>query len=221
MRAVGPGPAGNAAVGTCATFASKPGDAIVGIIAAGVDAETAVDAQVACVGRVSAVFVVLTGATACDETTGEVFAAGKKANFTGRTRVLGVTQGVHIRTAGAERAGLAPGATAIDTTVDTSIDATVDAAVGTTVDTAVGTAVGTGIDAAVRKQKAAVRIDGGILGTRGGGRVTATGRDRSGQHEVSKESHGLRLGAGVETSGRSRRSLARPTLCRIPRPEGP
>lgn len=146
--------------------------------------------------------VVLAGAAACDETTGEVFTAGKKANFTGRTRVLGVTQGVHVRTGGAERAGLAPGATAIDTSVETAVDTAIDTTVDTAIDTSIDTAVGTSIDAAVRKQKAAVRIDGGILWTRGGGRVTATGRDRSGQHEVSKESHGLRLGPVVEMSGR-------------------
>jgi len=110
MGAVGTGPAGNTAVGTGAILARESGDAVVGIIATGFDTEATVDRQLAIVGRISAVSVVCASATAYGETTRQVFATRGKTNLTGRTRVLGITEDVEIRTAGTERAPPAPGA---------------------------------------------------------------------------------------------------------------
>ena len=69
MRTVRTRLARNAAVDAGAVLASKARNAIVGVVTARLDAQTTLDAQVARVGRVAAVLVVLAAATTGDETT--------------------------------------------------------------------------------------------------------------------------------------------------------
>ena len=59
MRAVDAGHARDTTIRAGAVLASKPGDAVVGIIATGFDTEAAVDRQLAVIGKASAVFVTL------------------------------------------------------------------------------------------------------------------------------------------------------------------
>ena len=182
MRAISAGLARNATIGAGAVLAGKTGDAVVGIIATLLDAETAVNGLVACIGRVYAVLVVRAGAATGDEAARKVFASsGGKTDLTDGARVLGVAQGIRVGAGWTDSTSLAPGATTIGLAV---IDTTIDAAIGAAT-----------IDTALWENDAPIRIDRAIVprivGRRRGGRLATAGRDRSGQQEVSKETHGL------------------------------
>jgi hypothetical protein len=90
MRTVRARLARNAAVRTDVVFTSKARDAIVGVATARLDAQATSDAQVARIGRVAAVLVVLATATAGDETTRQVLAARRKTDFADRAWLVGV-----------------------------------------------------------------------------------------------------------------------------------
>ena len=90
MRTVRTRLARNAAVDTGAVLASKARNTIVGVITARLDAQTTPYVQVARVGRVAAVLVVLAAATTGNETTQQVLAAGRKTDFAHRARLVGV-----------------------------------------------------------------------------------------------------------------------------------
>jgi hypothetical protein len=141
------------------------------------------------VSGIRTVPVVLAGAATGDEAAREVLAAGEKANLAGGAWVFGIAEGVWVRAGRTQRAGGAPGATAIGlAAIDTAIDAAVDAAI----DAAIRVAT---IDTSLRKTEAPIRIGRAIaariVDRRRSGRLATAGRDRSGQQEVSKESHWL------------------------------
>ena len=184
--------AGHPAICASASLAREPGYAIVGVIAAPIGANAAVDAQLAGIRWVAAVLVVAAGAATGDEAARKILAARGEAHFTGGAGVVLVAEVVLVGTAGTKDAGFAPGTASIG---EASIQTRVRAAIGHTAvgHTAVGnTAVG---NLAVGKQLPTVHARV-IDGRRVGGRFTATGRSRSGQHEVSKEAHGKGDGPG-------------------------
>ncbi len=90
MRTVRTRLARNAAVDAGLVLASKARDAVVGVVTARLDAQTTPDAQVALVGPVAAVLVVLATTPTGDETTRQVLAAGPKTDFAHRARLVGV-----------------------------------------------------------------------------------------------------------------------------------
>jgi hypothetical protein len=90
MRTVRTRLARNAAVDTGVVLASKARNTIVGVITARLDAQTTLDAQVARIGRVAAVLVVLAPATTDDETTRQVLAARRKTDFAHRAWLVRV-----------------------------------------------------------------------------------------------------------------------------------
>ena len=177
MRTVRARLAGDTAVDTGVALAGKPGNAIVRVVTAWIDAQAASDAQVALVGRIAAVGSVVASAAAGDETTREVVAAGRKTDLTHRAWAVCVAQGVRVWTRRAERARGAP--RAIDSAAATG------AAVSSHAPDATGSARAP-IDAAVQ-------IDAGAAfrtwRKRGGSRFTTTGHSCSSQQNVSKETH--------------------------------
>jgi hypothetical protein len=186
VRAISAGLARNATIGAGAVLAGKTGNAVVGIIATLLDAETAVNGLVACIGRVCAVLVVRAGAATGDEAARKVFASsGGMTDLTDGARVLEVAQGIRVGAGSADSTSVAPGATTIGLA---AIDAAVDAAIYPAIRL-------TTIDTTLRKHDATIRIGRGIVarivGRRRGGRLATAGRDRSGQQEVSKETHWL------------------------------
>ena len=90
MRTVRTRLARNAAVDAGLVLASKARDAVVGVVAARLDAQTTPDAQVALVGRVAAVLVVLATAATGDETARQILTAGRKTDFAHRARLVRV-----------------------------------------------------------------------------------------------------------------------------------
>ena len=219
MRAVDAGHARDTTIRAGAVLASKPGDAVVGIIATGFDTEAAVDRQLAVIGKASAVFVVCASAAGGGEATRQVSAKGWKAVLAEIARVVGVTQCVRVGALRTERAGFAPGAVATGAAYATGTALATDTALaaGATV-AALAARATVATDTAIRINRAIVAR---IAGKRRGGRRIAAGRDRSGQQEVSKESHVLRTEAPIVTRCHLLRSLARSIGRRIPTSKGP
>ena len=180
MWAIRPRLAGNAAIDTRIVLTREARDAVVGVVATRIDAQTASNDLVALVGRVAAIGVVFASAASCDKTTREIIATRGKADFTHGTGRVGVAQRIRVWTRRAERARGAPRATA--------------SAPGAT--NSAGAAASCHAPRATESARAAidasVRIDGGVAPTRRRDSGFTTARHGgSGQQNVSKEAHGL------------------------------
>jgi len=195
MRAIQTRLARNAAVDTLAVLASKARNAVIGVVTARIDAQTASDAQIALVGQVAAIAVVFATATAYDETTREIIAARRKTDFTHRTWIVIVAQRVHVWTRRAERARGAPRPTAAGAANSAGAGISSHSPRATNPVNPAGAPI-----------DASVQIDGGVAprGRRDSGFTTA-GRSCSDQQNVSKETH---RGQPAEP----RRSLGRRTV---------
>ena len=110
MRAVRTGLAGNPTIGAHPVLACKARDAVVGVIATRTGAKAAPDGQIAFVGWIGAIVVVLAPAAARDETARKVIAARREADFTDGACVarIRVAERVGVWARWAKRAGGAP-----------------------------------------------------------------------------------------------------------------
>jgi hypothetical protein len=187
VRTVGKSFARNPPVDTGVVLTREARNAVVGIIATGLDAETAVNGLVTCIGRISTVLVLRADPATDDDAARKVFANGWNTVLTDGAGVVGVAQGVRIRAVWTARTSLAPGPTTIrPATVDTAIrNATIQASVRR--DAPVGPRV---IDRTAAQAAAAIRINIGdgsrVIGNRGGSLVAAARRGRSDKHQLSK-----------------------------------
>lgn len=191
MRAIRTWLAGNATIDAYVVLAGKARNAIVGVIATRIDAQTAADALVALIGRIAAVRVVLAGAATRDETTREILAARRKTDFAHRAWVVGVAQRVRVWTGRAERARGAP--RAIGSAF--AAGAASSARAANSARAAVSSHAPGSTNSAGAAINATVQIDAGIAFRAGRKRrssgFTTTGRSCSGQKNASKETHSL------------------------------
>lgn len=199
-------------------LAREPRDAIVGIGAARLASKTAPDLGVTGIGGISAVGVVLARAAPDGEAPGVILAAGRQADLADRARVAFVAERLGIGTCGAQRRSRAPGASAVEhTTIGAGIQRGVRLGASVSADRAVRASV-------VRNGCVAHQV----RGDRRRHGFTATGRDRSSQHDVSKGAHGLEAGKGgaparatrVTSIGGGRTRTARGLTGRVCRPKG-
>lgn len=179
MRAIVGLDARSAPIDTDPVFTGEARNTIVRVLTAWLQAETAIDLEVAGVGGVPAVEVGLAEATSDDEAAREVLAACGHAGLTRRAGVLIVAQGFGVRARGAKGGGIAPGGAAIRQSAVRH--APVEPSIG-------APAIDRGIRVGTRVRPEG-RVTTRIGGVRRGGGFTTTGRCRHGQEDTSKEAH--------------------------------
>jgi hypothetical protein len=113
MRAIQLGSARRSPVDAFPFLACEAGHTVVGVVASGLDSETATDQRLAGVVGVATVLVVFACAAAGNEAPEEVLAARRQTNFAGRAWVLGVAEKLGVWTRGTEGARVAPWAAAV------------------------------------------------------------------------------------------------------------
>lgn len=182
MRTVRHGHARKSPVRTNSVLARKARDAVVGVRATSIDTKAAVDREVAFVRRVgSAIVVVEAGAPWRRKAPTEVATAGLEADLALPAAFVGFAEKLRIRARGAKCAGWAR-----------RNDATAAAHPGHA--TRAGLPSGTGPTRA--GASAGTARDG-----RGRSGITTAGHRRSGQQNVSKESHRQPRAAGEPRRG--------------------
>jgi hypothetical protein len=173
VRAIGPKLARHATIGANAIFAREARHAIVGVAAARLDTQATMDLEVARVGGIAAVEIVLAGSSTGDEAPGVILAAGGQTNLADGTRSLVIAKRLEIGTRRTQDARRAPGASIWNASVrDRAIRPCVDGTI---------------------EVDASIRIDGGIASRIGGcrwsGGAAAAGRGCHSQRNTSKEAH--------------------------------
>jgi hypothetical protein len=176
VRAVGANLARDPAIDAGSALACEARYAIIRVVTTGLDAKAAADGLIAGVRGIVAVLVVLACASPGGEATGEALAARRNTNLTDGTGGFVVTKGIDSRASWAEGARVAPGQPAIQ-----------NAAVG---DARVGSTVR---DTRITPVDPSVQIDGRVAPSisrdRGCSGFTTADHRRSGQQNVSKETH--------------------------------
>jgi len=108
VGAVGAGFAGHTAVDTSAALAGKARNAVVGVVATGLGAQTPTDAWVALVRGLAAVLVHVAGSAPGDEAAREVVATGGQTDLADPAWGVVVAEGSRVRARRTEHAGVTP-----------------------------------------------------------------------------------------------------------------